>query len=237
MMTLDCSSQGYGGTAHVSYPEMYVADAMHRLGGFFDYAVNDYGAEGDEVADLFCMSSLSRSFEHGEPWAVAGKSGAELFACLSEELGYADAALPAPHPRFASTIEYWIGWTAAYVQWRLAITFDELFAVVPYDEFACLYYPWHEASEERFAYLVIDRVHMDGKLTPTKLVTLRKQLHLSQRELAHRSGVGLRSIQMYEQRRKDINKAQAQTLLNLSRVLHCAMEDLMEPVLSMGEAA
>ena len=60
---------------------------------------------------------------------------------------------------------------------------------------------------------------------------------LSQSELARASQVGLRSIQMYEQRQKDINKAQAQTLLRLSRVLYCSMEDLMEPVFELDEVA
>ena len=49
-----------------------------------------------------------------------------------------------------------------------------------------------------------------------------------QAELAKRSQVSLRSIQMYEQRNKDINKASAETVLRLSRVLGCTMEDLLE---------
>ena len=32
----------------------------------------------------------------------------------------------------------------------------------------------------------------------------------------------------YEQRNKDINKAQADTLYRLSQALHCRMEDLLE---------
>ena len=42
-------------------------------------------------------------------------------------------------------------------------------------------------------------------------------------------GVGLRSIQMYEQRNKDINRAEAVSLLKLARALGCEMEDLLEP--------
>ena len=37
---------------------------------------------------------------------------------------------------------------------------------------------------------------------------------------------------MYEQKRNDINKAQAETLLKLSKVLGCNIEDLMEDNLS-----
>lgn len=36
-------------------------------------------------------------------------------------------------------------------------------------------------------------------------------------------------IQLYEQRRSDINKSQASTLCGLARSLNCQLEDLMEP--------
>ena len=213
--------------AAVAYGEVYVPDAMENLADLFDYAVNDYGAEGDEVADLFCMSQLARSFARGEPWAVAGKSGCELFALLAEELGYAEPPTILPAYRFEKTPEYWVGWTAAYVQWRLAMSFDRLFFLVPYDEFRRLYHPWHEASEERFAALVAERAVSAQQ--ETALARLRKQLGLSQRELAARSGVSLRSIQMYEQRRKDINRAQVRSVVQLARALHCSVEDVLEP--------
>lgn len=41
-------------------------------------------------------------------------------------------------------------------------------------------------------------------------------------------GVSLRSIQMYEQKVNDIDKAQARTVYKLSRVLGCTVEDLLE---------
>lgn len=73
---------------------------------------------------------------------------------------------------------------------------------------------------------------MDAKMTspenPTNLKIMRKQSGLSQGELAEISGVGLRSIQMYEQRINDIDKAQAQTVLRLARALHCPFEALLE---------
>lgn len=49
-------------------------------------------------------------------------------------------------------------------------------------------------------------------------------------ELAQQSGVSVRTIQQYEQRRKDINKAQTETLLKIARVLVCKVEDLVEKV-------
>jgi len=62
----------------------------------------------------------------------------------------------------------------------------------------------------------------------TNLKHIRSAYSCTQAELAKRSGVTLRSIQMYEQRNKDINKASADALYRISRVLGCSMESLPE---------
>lgn len=41
------------------------------------------------------------------------------------------------------------------------------------------------------------------------------------------SGVSLRAIQMYEQRKKDIRHAQVERVLALARVLGCGVEDIL----------
>ena len=65
-------------------------------------------------------------------------------------------------------------------------------------------------------------------LLKTNLKRIRTAKGYSQKQLADLSGVGLRSIQMYEQRQKDINKAQSDSLFRLAKVLGCTMEDLLE---------
>lgn len=50
----------------------------------------------------------------------------------------------------------------------------------------------------------------------------------SQSELARRSGVNIRNIQLYEQRVQDINRASAASLAALAQCLSCSIEDLME---------
>lgn len=87
--------------------------------------------------------------------------------------------------------------------------------------------------EERVAKFVAARI--EQARGETRLAAMRKRLGLSQRELTHRSGVSLRSIQMCEQRNKDINRAQACSAAALFRVLHCTMEDLLE--VELGESA
>lgn len=62
----------------------------------------------------------------------------------------------------------------------------------------------------------------------SNLKKLRELRGLSQRKLSDLSGVNVRMIQYYEQGAKDINKAQADTILTLAKALNCNMEDLLE---------
>ena len=62
----------------------------------------------------------------------------------------------------------------------------------------------------------------------TNLKLLRQKAGLSQRELADLSNIPVRTIQQYEQRQKNINKAQAEYLVMLAKVLYCEVGDLLE---------
>lgn len=64
--------------------------------------------------------------------------------------------------------------------------------------------------------------------TATNLARIRRERGLSQAGLAKASGVTLRSIQQYEQRKKDISHAQARSVLALAQALSCTMEELLE---------
>jgi len=62
----------------------------------------------------------------------------------------------------------------------------------------------------------------------SNLQRIRKASGITQRKLAELSGAALRMIQLYEQRRQDINKAQAATLLRIAYALGCEVVDLLE---------
>ena len=64
----------------------------------------------------------------------------------------------------------------------------------------------------------------------TNLKMIRTKLNLTQKELSDISGVPVRTIQQYEQRQKNINKAQTGYLVMLSKALSCKIEDLLEYV-------
>lgn len=89
-----------------------------------------------------------------------------------------------------------------------------------------MYKTLHEADLSKFVDIMEDRFK---RLKPqTNLRIARERLGYSQSQLSEMADVSLRSIQMYEQRQKDINKAQAVTLLKLSKCLYCRIEDLLE---------
>ncbi len=89
-----------------------------------------------------------------------------------------------------------------------------------------MYPVYHEMDITAFLEMMEERC--GEELPECRLKKLRESRGLSQSELAKASGVSLRSIQMYEQRVNDIDKAQAQTVYKLSRVIGCTMEDLLE---------
>ncbi len=89
-----------------------------------------------------------------------------------------------------------------------------------------MYYTLHEADITKFVDVVDERIK--AVYTETNLKRLRTVYGCSQSELAKLSGVSLRSIQMYEQRNKDINNASASTLNAIAKVLGCKIEDLLE---------
>lgn len=61
----------------------------------------------------------------------------------------------------------------------------------------------------------------------SRLKYFREDKGLTQQELADNSGVSLRSIQMFEQGNRDINKAQVVTVLQLAEALECDVYDII----------
>lgn len=208
-----------------AYQEMYLSNAQSMLGDAFDYAINVCHIPGRSFVKLFVASTISKRLENGEPSYLSGKSGIEVaMEILTETTGKVPDAAPQEH--FGRSREYWIGWAVAYYQWFSGRSYSDIFQVVSFEELQKMYDPLHEADITKFADILDAR--MREFFTDTNLKRIRTAYGCTQAELAKRSGVSLRSIQMYEQRNKDINKASAETLLRLSRVLGCTMEDLME---------
>ena len=208
-----------------AYQEIYLNRVQSMLGDAFDYAVNPCGVPGDDFVKLFSVSSISKRMENGEPSVLLGKSGIETaIDVLTETTGRTPEAKP--QDRFERSAEYWIGWAIAYYQWYSSRKYSEIFKALSFDDLQKMYVTLHEADITKFADIA-DRKIRDY-YSDTNLKRIRSSYGCTQAELAKRSGVTLRSIQMYEQRNKDINKASADALYRISRVLGCSMESLLE---------
>lgn len=121
---------------------------------------------------------------------------------------------------------YWAGMMLTYFVFKYDISYKEINNNITLEEVANSYYPLHEASEDKFFEFINSNLNKDKK--DTNLRIYRKLNNLSQNQLSEISGVELRSIEMYEQRRNDINKAQSITLYKLSKALGCTIEDILE---------
>ena len=211
-------------TTH-AYQETYLSKAQATLGDAFDYTINTCHIPGSDFIKLFTASSVSRRMENGEPALLAGKSGIEIAAdVVFETTGKQLETKPQEH--FGRSREYWIGWAVCYYQWFSARSYSDIFKVLSYDDLANMYYTLHEADITKFVDIANEKIREHFK--DTNLKRIRSSYGCTQAELAKRSGVTLRSIQMYEQRNKDINKASADTLYRISRVLGCSIESLLE---------
>ena len=208
-----------------AYSELYLNDAIKSLANAFDYVINVCKLEPDWFMKLFVQSNISVQFERGNPAIISGKSGEELVRDILSEV-YPNEKLPSPTFSEGRTPEYWAGWALAQYQWASAKRFKDIFERIPLSEIIAMYPIYHEMDISRF------NESMDKRygevVTETKLRKIRESRQLSQGELAKLSGVNIRSIQLYEQRVNDIDKAQAQTLYKLSRALGCNVEDLLE---------
>ena len=208
-----------------AYQEIYLSKAQAVLGEAFDYAVNTCSISGENFIKQFIVSSVSKKMENGEPAYLAGKSGIELVKDIVAETTGKELT-EVPPDRLDRSVEYWIGWAIAYYQWWSGKKYGVIFKAFSFDELQKMYYTLHEADISKFADIADER--MKELYPETNLKRIRMAYGCTQAELAKKSGVSLRSIQMYEQRNKDINKANADTLYRISKVLGCSMEDLIE---------
>lgn len=208
-----------------AYQEMYLTNGQKLLGDMLDYAVNGCNIPGDEFLQIFVVSKACRSIENGEPAYLCGKSGIEVALEILEE-AYGEKPEYVSRVNYGRSPEYWIGWAAAYYQWYSGRSFRHIFMALPFDELRQLYDTLHEADISKFVDVAGSR--MKEYFKETNLKRLRTIYGCTQGELAKMSGVSLRSIQMYEQRRKDINKASGENIYRLSKALGCSMEELLE---------
>ena len=208
-----------------AYDDQYLDDAMICLGEAMDYVANICQIEMDRFLELFIGTGYAEQFGAGVPKYVSGLSGTELAMDILTKSGIYNT-FPQSKIEYSYSPQYWSGWILAYYQWYTGRSFKEIQKYITMQEIEKLYPTLHEASEKKF----VDTVNriIRKKNPPTRLQVQRKISGYSQRELAEKVGVNLRTLQQYEIRAKDINRAAGSTLFSLAKVLGCRVENLLE---------
>lgn len=199
-----------------AYNEIYLDDAMQTLAEMFSYVPN--AKQADVLFQHFVMSGIAYQFGRGNPRYINMPP-----QVLFEEVTRKKISMIQPYS-YGRSPEYWCGFVLAYYQWYTGLSFEQIGRRLPPSRIIAMYNPLHEASMEKFVEVANSIVFQKE----TNLARYRKTANLSQRELAKYSQVSLRAIQLYEQRQLDINMAPAVKLFQLSRVLGCYIEDLLE---------
>ncbi len=208
-----------------AYSEKYLEDAMRNLGEAFDYAVNACNLSADDFLRLFVASGFADSFGHGSPRLVAGLSGTELVMETFTKAGLG-ISWPEPQIEYDCSPEYWCGWILAYYQWKTGRSFRNIQESISMQDILKLYPTLHEAAEDKFVDTVNSIIARNS--TVSRLQRQRKRCGYSQRELAEKSGVNLRTLQQYELKTKDIGKASVRTVMALASSLGCQADALLE---------
>ncbi len=200
-----------------AYNKLYLDDAMQTLAEMFAYVPDAESA--DKLFELFVMSGIATQFGRGNP-RYMNMPPQVLFDEVTKKT--MSPIQPCPYMR---SPEYWCGFVLAYYQWYTGLSFEQIGKHMPPSKIISMYNPLHEAGLEKF----VDVANALVRSKETNLARYRKTARLTQQELSRYSQVSLRSIQLYEQRNLDINMAPAIKLLQLSCVLGCHIEDLLEP--------
>lgn len=208
-----------------AYDKVYLDKARVAMGRMLDFAVYDLKYEISSFFELFISSGVADRFEKGDFSVIVGMSGVELAYYVLEK---ANVPIERMKPNYTidRSEEYWTGWALAYYQWETALKFEDIIQHVPITKIVQLYSPYHEMDIRHFCDKM-NELYRNAK-PETNLKQFRQKAELSQKQLAELSGVPLRTIQQYEQRQKNINKAQAEYLVMLARTLYCSVEELLE---------
>ena len=208
-----------------AYDPIYLEQGQLTLASMLDYARHGLRMQLNKFYPLFLATGVADRFGICDVSILAGHSGVELAHIVLEKAGMPTAFVD-HDPSVARSKEFWAGWALAYYQWKSGRRFATIASQVSIDETVAMYHPYHEMDILQFADAMDARF---GEIDPeTNLARLRKYAEMSQRMLAERSAVPLRTIQQYEQRQKDISKAGASHLLQLAHALQVPAESLLD---------
>lgn len=208
-----------------AYSELYISDAMENMGSMMRYVENDCDVNLSDFFSWFIQSGIAYQIETGNPKYLVGKSGIELANEVIYRTKGFNPMVP-ENPFYDNDVAYWIGWIICYYQWYRKISFETIINFgLSIDEIRKRYI-LHEADVSKFVE-VADNIIEGCMKRRAPLAYYRRMSGLTQKELADKSGVPIRMIQLYEQQQNDISKASADYVIRLAKGLDVSVEKLI----------
>ena len=207
-----------------AYDKSYLSKTQRAMGDMLHFAAYDLKWDISKFYNAFISTGLAHSVETGTPAYTVGKSGYELAFEVYYRLTGSECEV-SPVYVFEKSPEYFAGWSVAYYSWYTNTPFEKINRVTPITSIIDMYNPYHEMDITHFVEVIDARISAYNN--ETQLKRLRKYAQLTQKMLAERSGVSQRMIEQYEQGRKELSHASAETAVRLASVLNCSVKDLL----------
>lgn len=189
----------------------------------FDFAINTLKIKPDIFVNIFINSKAINKIEIMHPGYFFGMSGIEICQNILDEANIKyDKSIE--YESLDRNIYYWLGDSLAYYAFNKNYRYKYVFSFVSIESLLKMYDKYHEIDISYF----VNKLDEYRKLSPSKLKNIRENRRLSQTDLSLYSMVSLRTIRAYEQKQKDINKAEVMTVLKLAHTLNCSIDDILE---------
>lgn len=213
-----------------AYPQNRLAAMQELLSEILDAAVYELHLDATEFYDTFAVSDLAHRIEKGdlrlldELKTIHGGSYKALAGTIMPGRDRQVGQVPIRYS--GGSPEHWAGSMLAYFQWQSCITFAEINKYLSIEYVKGMYDEYKARTPQDFAATI--SYLFKGAKRDTNLASIRRGAGMSQKQLAEAADIPVRTIQQYEQRQKNINKAQAEYIFRMARVLGCKMDDLLE---------
>ena len=189
----------------------------------FDFAINTLKIKPDIFVNIFINSKAINKIEIMHPGYFFGMSGIEICQNILDEANIKyDKSIE--YESLDRNIYYWLGDSLAYYAFNKNYRYKYVFSFISIESLLKMYDKYHEIDISYF----VNKLDEYRKLSPSKLKNIRENRRLSQNDLSLYSMVSLRTIRAYEQKQKDINKAEVMTVLKLAHTLNCSIDDILE---------
>lgn len=196
-----------------AYREENKEYVVNGFAAMMDFALRVKRRDAEEFIRSFVRGGVADGLGRADAFLI-GLSGVELYEKVTGEKCFEEHILPEKSELLDKMR------AVACFQFESGKSFKDIFRVLPVKKMLSESFSCTEELAELY--------EKSNKKRPTNLEYFRSEAGLSQSELAALSGVDIRSIQMYEQRRNDVSKAQYNILNALARALQCTVSDLTD---------